>query len=482
VVAAKYKVSNGGRVRCDLIPDAQGIAEFGVLWAAPAVAAASPRKRRATTGSVAVDPNTRPTLQRQLRLLDAIGIGFGAIIGAGIFVVTGVAAQMAGPSLVVSLLLAAVAATLNALSSAELAARYPQSGGTYEYGYQLLGPWPGFIAGWMFLASKMAAAGVVAIGLGAYANMLVPGLNPRGLAVGAVIAFTALNYFGVRRTSRVNLAIVAVSIASLLSLAIAGARSFDPANFKPFAPGGISGTLEAAAILFFAYTGYARIATLGEEVHDPRHTIPRAIIITILSSAALYVAVAAVAVGVVGTDRVSANPAPLGVAALAAGGTTLASIVAAGAVTAMLGVILSQIIGMSRMVFAMARRADLPVAFAAVHPRYGVPHRAVLLVGAGAGAIAATGSLRPVAAAASFAILIYYGIANWAALRLALPDRLYPSVVPLLGLTVCLLLAASLDRRVIVTGLGVLLAGVVVHLSTIWRRARGGRRAAEPAD
>jgi APA family basic amino acid/polyamine antiporter len=428
---------------------------------------------------VTAGASDRPGLRRQLRLLDAIGIGLGAIIGAGIFVVTGLAATMAGPSLVVSLLLAAVAATLNALSSAELAARYPQSGGTYEYGYQLLGPWRGFIAGWMFLASKMAAAGVVAMGLGAYANTLLPGLNARVLAVGAVIAFTALNYYGVQRTSRVNLAIVAVSIAALLSLVVAGARSFNAANFQPFAPGGLGGTLEAAAILFFAYTGYARIATLGEEVHDPRHTIPRAIIITILSSAALYVAVAAVAVGVAGADRIAAHPAPLGVVAMTAGGTTLSRIVAVGAVTAMLGVILSQIIGMSRMVFAMARRDDLPVAFAAVHPRYGVPHRAVLMVGAGAAVIAVTGSLRPIAAAASFAILIYYGIANWAALRLARPDRLYPSMVPLLGLVVCILLAASLERRVIVTGFAVLGTGLAFHFITTLRRGRrlpSGRR------
>ena len=220
------------------------------------------------------------TLRRQLGLLDAVGIGFGAIIGAGIFVVTGVAARVAGPALIASLAVAAVAATFNALSSAELAARYPQSGGTYEYGYQLLGSWQGFIAGWMFLASKIAAAGVVAIGLGAYATMLLPDLNPRLLAVGAVLLFTILNYFGVQRTSRVNLAIVTLSISSLLLLVVLGVSSVKPTNFRPFAPTGIGGAMEGAAILFFAYTGYARIATLGEEVRDPRHTIPRAIMIT----------------------------------------------------------------------------------------------------------------------------------------------------------------------------------------------------------
>lgn len=402
----------------------------------------------------------RNTLHRQLGLLDAVGIGFGAILGAGIFVVTGVAATMAGPALVASLLLAAVAATFNALSSAELAARYPQSGGTYEYAYQLLGPWRGFIAGWMFLASKMAAAGVVAIGLGAYANVLLPTVNPRVPAVAAVVAFTILNYFGVQRTSRVNLAIVAASITSLLLLVANAARTFSPANFVPFAPGGVSGTLEAAAILFFAYTGYARIATLGEEVREPHRTIPRAIVITILCSGLLYMAVATTAVGAVGARAIAGQPAPLAVVAERAAGGWLTIVIAAGAVTAMLGVILSQILGMSRMAFAMARRADLPTALAIVHPRFGVPHRAVIATGAGAAMVAATGALREVAAAASFAILVYYALANWSALRLQPPHRLYPSFVPLLGLIVCLTLAASLSHRVIAIGVAVLLAGV----------------------
>ncbi|MCA1733911.1 MAG: amino acid permease, partial [Acidobacteria bacterium] len=286
---------------------------------------------------------TKPSLDRQLGYLDAVGIGFGAIVGAGIFVVTGVAAELAGPSLLAALVIAAFAAAFNALSSAELAARYPQSGGTYEYGYQLLGPWPGFVAGWMFLGSKIAAAGVVALGLGAYASILIPGLDPRMLAVGAVAVFTALNYVGVRRTSRVNLAIVAVSLGSLIVFAAAGAGSFRAANLTPFMPAGWSGILEASAILFFAYTGYARIATLGEEVRDPRRTIPRAIITTIVSASLLYIVVAAVAVGAVGAAPLAGNPAPLAEAA-GTSGMWLRTVVAVGAVTAMLGVILSQIL------------------------------------------------------------------------------------------------------------------------------------------
>lgn len=420
---------------------------------------------------------TDSTLKRSLGLADAVGIGFGAIVGAGIFVVTGVAAGIAGPALLVALLLAAVAATANALSSAQLAAEFPRSGGTYEYGYELLGAWSGFIAGWMFLVSKIAAAGTVALGLAGYTEALWPGTPPRAIAVGAIVAFTALNYFGVRRSSRANLAIVVVSIGTLMIFVAAGAGRVRAENFTPFAPRGWSGTMEAAAILFFAYTGYARIATLGEEVQEPRSTIPRAIVITIVGAVVLYLAVAFVAVGSVGTHAMAATAAPLHEAAMTFGGRWVATVVAVGGVTAMLGVILSQLLGLSRMGFAMARRGDLPAFLNHVHPKHGVPGRAVLIIGAITTVVAATGTLRAVASAASFAILIYYGIANLAAMRLAVGRRplavdteepqlrvWLPRYVPIVGLLACIALALSLSPRVILAGTGILAAGIVWRL------------------
>jgi basic amino acid/polyamine antiporter, APA family len=392
-------------------------------------------------------------------LLDAVGIGFGAIVGAGIFVVTGVAAGIAGPAFLLGLLIAAVAATCNALSSAQLAAEYPQAGGTYEYGYRVLGPWPGFAAGWMFLAGKIAAAGTVAIGLAGYVDALLPGAHPRIIAVGAIVAFTGLNYFGIRRSSRANLAIVAVSLGALLLFVIAGATAFRAENLRPFAPGGWRGTMEAAALLFFAYTGYARIATLAEEIREPRRTIPRAVIITIGGAVLLYVGVAVVAVGAVGAQRLAETAAPLQVAALAFPLPWLATAVSVGGVTAMLGVILSQLLGLSRMTFAMARRGDLPRFLERVHPRRGVPDRAVLAIGAIAAVVAGTGTLRGVASAAAFTILVYYAIANVAALRMPREAKLYPDAVPAFGLLSCTILALSLATPVIVTGSTVLAAG-----------------------
>ena len=419
---------------------------------------------------------TSPALRRDLGLIDAVGIGFGAIVGAGIFVVTGVAAGIAGPAFLLGLLIAGVAATANALSSAQLAATYPQSGGTYEYGYQVLHPWAGFAAGWMFLASKISAAGTVALGLSGYLDALVPGLHPRVIAVGAIVLFTALNYFGVRRSSQANLVIVAISLAALLIFVVVGATSFRVGNLRPFAPAGWRGVMESAAILFFAYTGYARVATLGEEVRDPRSTIPKAILITIVGAALLYFAVATVAAGAVGAANMANSPAPLWLAAQGFPVPWVAVVVAVGGVTAMLGVILSQLLGLSRMAFAMARRRDLPSFLESIHPRFAVPGRAVLVIGAVAATVAATGTLRGVASAAAFTILVYYGIANLAALRMDPAAKLYPDMVPRVGLIACGVLALSLPGSVIVAGLGVLAAGFVFRWTLRSRLARRVRR------
>jgi APA family basic amino acid/polyamine antiporter len=402
-------------------------------------------------------------LRRDLGLLDAVGIGIGAIVGGGIFVVSGIGAEVAGPALLVALLLAGTAATANALSSAQLAATYPMAGGTYEYGYRVLSPTAGYTAGWMFLASKTAAAGTVALGLSAYLDAFLPRVPPRAVAVVAVLGFTVLNYFGVRRSSRLNLAIVAVSLGVLVMFVVLGAGAFEPLRLRPFAPAGWRGLLSGAAIMFFAYTGYARIATLGEEIHDPRRTIPRAIVLTLVTTGLLYVAVVLVALGAVGADGMAASGAPLLAAASSFDQEWAATIISVGAVVAMLGVMLSQILGLSRMAFAMARRGDLPRWLERVHPDYGTPNRAILLVGAVAALVAATGTLRGVATAAAFAILVYYGIANLAALRMPAKDKLYPNVVPWVGMVACAVLAVSLDLWTIAVGCAVLAVGLLVR-------------------
>ncbi len=400
-------------------------------------------------------------LKRDLRLTDAIGIGLGAIIGAGIFVVTGVAAGVGGPAFLVGLFIAGVVATFNALSSAQLAATYPQSGGTYEYGYQVLNPWLGFAAGWVFLVSKLAAAGTVALGFAGYFTALFPLVPERVVAVSAVIILTLVNYFGIRRTGYLNTAIVLISVAALTYFIIAGIPSFNLENLIPFAPQGWRGVLESTALLFFAYTGYARLATLGEEVHEPKKTIPKAIIWALGIAAVLYLGVALIAVASVGAEAMAATRSPLEVAARTFQLPGVALAVSIGAATAMLGVLLSQLLGISRMVFAMARRKDLPAVFDHIHPTYGVPDRGILLASFVAVLVVLLGTFETVLAAAAFTILLYYSIANLAAFRMRKEDNLFPNWIPAAGFISCLFLAATLPLNVIASGLGLLAAGFV---------------------
>jgi APA family basic amino acid/polyamine antiporter len=398
-------------------------------------------------------------LRRDLTLIDAVGVGLGAIIGAGVFVVTGVAAGVAGPAFLIGLLLAGVAATCNALSSAELAATYPQSGGTYEYGYRLLNPAFGFAAGWMFLASKLAAGGTVALGFGSYFSKLVPGVEPRWAAVGAAVLLTAANLFGIKKAGRLNTIIVSITLLSLIYFVVAGVPSFDAGKLVPFAPNGWRGVAESAALLFFAYTGYARIATLGEEVREPKKTIPRAVMFTIVVSVLLYSAVALVAVGSVGASALSESASPLQRAAETFQLPGVFWVVGVGATTAMLGVLLSQIVGISRMMFAMARRSDLPQVLQHTSQKHKVPVYGIVLTGAVIVFLSIFGTLELVLSAAAFTILLYYLIANISALKLAPESKLYPKWVALVGAASCAALAVSLSFTTIVTGLALLAIG-----------------------
>src|SRR5690554_1842117 len=402
-------------------------------------------------------------LLRNLSLKDAVGIGLGAIIGAGIFVVTGVAAGVSGPAFIIGLLIAGVVATFNALSSAQLASKYPQSGGTYEYGYILINPALGFSAGWMFLISKLSAAGVVAIGFGSYFHQLILEVSPITFSVMAVVLLTSANYYGVKKAGALNLIIVSVTVLSLFYLIYSGIPEVKSANFKPFAPFGLTGIAEAAALLFFAFTGYGRIATLAEEVANPKKTIPKAIIITIVSAILLYVAIAVVAIGVIGANAMASSKSPLQVVADVLATPGISSVITIGASTAMLGVLLSQILGISRMMLAMGRRRDLPPVFQKIHHRYRVPHIGILITGIIILLLTLLGSFEFIVRAATFTILLYYSIANISALKQPKSDRLYGKVVPVLGLIGCLAMSVSLPLNVIISGVGLLLIGFVIR-------------------
>ncbi len=406
-------------------------------------------------------------LRRTLGVFDAVVIGLGAMVGAGIFVALGPAAEAAGSGtgLLVALGIAAVVAYCNAIASARLAARYPSSGGTYVYGRECLGSFWGYLAGWAFVVGKTASCAAMALTVGAY---VWPG-QAHAVAVAAVVALTAVNYGGVQKSALLTRVIVALVLAVLAAVVVV---SFGAGETSPLAPGGeltAGGALQAAGLLFFAFAGYARIATLGEEVRDPARTIPRAVPIALGIALAVYALVAVSVLTVLGPAALADSPAPLTDAARAAGAGRLVPVVAVGAAVAALGSLLSLILGVSRTTLAMARDGHLPTALAAVHPRFQVPHRAELAVGAVVAVVAATTDVRDAIGFSSFGVLVYYGIANASAWTLG------PARRPLaaLGLAGCGALAFALPLGSVLAGSGVIAAGVVA-----WAIGRGRDRTA----
>ncbi|HEY8521834.1 MAG TPA: APC family permease [Gammaproteobacteria bacterium] len=428
-------------------------------------------------------------LPRELGVFGATLVGLGAMVGTGVFVSIGVAAGAAGPAVVLAIALAALVAACNASSSAQLAASHAVSGGTYEYGYRYLNHWLGFAAGWMFLCAKSASAATAALGFAGYFGRLI-GLDPAAaktaLAVGAVVLLTALVLLGIRRSSRMNALIVSVTLASLALFVAAGLPNLldeGGANLLPLLPAageeGLRGFLYGTALMFVAFTGYARIATLGEEVKEPRKSIPRAIVVTLLLTAALYVSVAAVALGAMGAERLAAVTAsaatPLEAAARGLGLPRLAVVVAVGSVTAMLGVLLNLILGLSRVALAMGRQGDLPPAFARL-TRGDVPSAAVLGVGVVVALLASTGDVETTWAFSAFTVLIYYAITNLAALRLPARERLYPRSIAVAGFAACLFLAFWVPPGTWLTGCALLAVGLGWHVLARRRWGKGSRR------
>ncbi|RZU71978.1 amino acid/polyamine/organocation transporter (APC superfamily) [Micromonospora kangleipakensis] len=385
-------------------------------------------------------------------------IGLGSMLGAGVFVVFAPAAAAAGGAgLIIALALAGFIAWCNATSSARLAARYPESGGTYVYGRERLHPFAGFVAGWGFVVGKTASCAAMALTIGAY---LWPG-RARLVAVAAVVAVTAVNVRGIGKTAAATRALVGLVLAVLALVAVTGAPHVAPDRLDGLADIGIRGVLTAAGLLFFAFAGYARIATLGEEVREPERTIPRAVPLALGVVLAIYLVLAVVALGVLGEERLAASAAPLAEVVTAAGLPGLAWLVRAGATVAVTGVLLSLLAGVGRTTLAMARRRDLPGALAAVHPRYRVPYRAELAVAAVVIVVVALGDIRGAIGFSSCTVLVYYAITNASALTLGRdPERKLPvQLLAALGLVGCLVLAVNLPAASVLAGFGVLALG-----------------------
>ena len=416
----------------------------------------------------------QPSLVRKLTTSDAVMIGLGSMIGAGVFAAFGPAATAAGSGLLIGLAIAAVIAYCNATASAQLAAAYPTSGGTYIYGRERLGQWWGFIAGWGFVIGKTASCTAMALTVASYA-VPEPAWAQRLVAVAAVLALAALNYQGVTKTAGLARILVTITLIALAIVVVAILLFGDPDpdnldGIGSLGSGGVYGVLQAAGLLFFAFAGYARIATMGEEVTDPANTIPRAIPIALFLTVAVYVVVGVTALLAAGPDGLAGATAPLVTAMDAAGVGELDVVVRIGAVVASLGALLALIAGIGRTSLAMARNGDLPGWLAAVHPRNRVPHHAEIALAVVVSALVLTVDLRGAIGFSSFGVLTYYAIANASALTQTGADRRWPRWLNALGLIGCVVLVATLPVQSVITGIVVFVVGIAGRYVVLQRR------------
>ena len=402
--------------------------------------------------------NERRQLMRVIGLPGAVMLGLGSIIGTGVFVSLGIGAVIAGPMVLPAIALAGLVAMANGLSSAQLAANHPVSGGTYEYGHRWLNPTLGFVAGWMFLCAKSASAATAALGFAWYVHpkFTLP------VALALVAGITLLTLTGLKRSNAVNTVIISSVLLGLGAFVFMGspALATHPERLQPlFDPTRLPNFLQAAALMFVAFTGYGRVATLGEEVLEPLRTIPRATITTLAVSLLLYLAVTAVVLA--NTETASGSIVILADTAHQFGGSTLAWAMTAGAAIALVSVLLNLVLGLSRVVLAMGRRGDLPVATAQVHENSGVPGVATVVVGVFVAGLVCLGDPSLTWTFSAFTVLVYYALTNLCAIRLKPDERLYPSWIAWAGLIACLSLAFFVDWHVILTGLGLIAGGFI---------------------
>lgn len=402
-----------------------------------------------------LDPPSR--LARKLGTTEATLIGLGSMIGAGVFIVFGLAARAAGGWLLLGLLLAAVVAVCNALSSAQLASLHPSSGGAYVYGRERLGPTWGFLAGWGFVFGKTASCAAMALAIGSY---LTPD-SAKAVAVASVAVLSTTNYLGVTRTAR-TISVLVPSVMGVLLLVVVsglGSDAFDPDRLWEPSPRGATGVLQAGALIFFAFAGYARIGTLGEEVRQPERTIPRAMVLAVSVTLLLYTMVAVAALGTLGAGQLSTAVSPLADVTRIAGWGWAGAVVRSSAVVAASGALLTLLAGISRTVFAMAQNRDLPRWLGAVHERRKTPHRAEIVVGLSVMVLLMMTDLSGAVGLSSFLVLWYYAVANLAALRLDPMERRWPRFISVMGLVGCLGLGFSLSPETVGLGVALLVAG-----------------------
>jgi APA family basic amino acid/polyamine antiporter len=415
-------------------------------------------------------------LRRTLNLLDATAVGIGAIIGAGIFVVLGVAIGYAGPSIIVSMIIAGLVASFTAFSFAELGSAIPKEGGAYQYSFELLSPSVGFVTGCLWMFAQIVAGAAISLGFAGYFVAIFPAFPIKLVAVTAAMILTGLNLVGIKQSATVNNVLVIIKIAVLVLFIGFGFFQIQPQNFSEFSPNGLSGILQGAGFIFFAYLGFGRIAALGEEVKNPERNLPLAILIALVVSVVIYVLTGLVATGLQNYQILAQSGSPIAEAAKATGNYAVVVAVSFGALVATTSVLLTNLLGLSRVAYAMARNNQLPKSIAKVSARFRTPYITILATGGLLTALAYVLDLREAAALTSLLILCVHLAVNLSAIRIRkkMPNSgkfraPFHPVLPSLGLVSCIILMFSLPQESwVVTGVIVVISAVMYFLGKNW--------------
>jgi APA family basic amino acid/polyamine antiporter len=411
-------------------------------------------------------------LKRTLNLLDATAVGIGAIIGAGIFVVLGVAIGYAGPSIIVSMIIAGLVASFTAFSFAELGSAIPKEGGAYQYSFELLSPSVGFVTGCLWMFAQIVAGAAISLGFAGYFVAIFPAFPVKLVAVTAAAVLTGLNLVGIKQSATVNNVLVITKIAVLVLFIGFGFFQIQPQNFSEFSPNGLSGTLQGAGFIFFAYLGFGRIATLGEEVKNPERNLPLAILIALAVSVVIYILTGLTATGLQDYQILAQSGSPIAEAAEATGNYVVVAAVSLGALIATTSVLLTNLLGLSRVAYAMARNNQLPKSVAKVSARFRTPYITILATGGVLTALAYVLDLREAAALTSLLILCVHLAVNLSAIRarkkMSNSGKFrapFHPVIPSLGLVSCIILMFSLPQESwVVTGVVVVVSAVMYFL------------------
>lgn len=407
-------------------------------------------------------------LKRTLNLLDATSVGIGAIIGAGIFVVLGIAIGYAGPAIIISIIISGIVASFTAFSFAELGSAIPKEGGAYEFAFELISPFAGFLVGSLYLFAQIVAGAAISLGFASYFVAIFPTVPIKTVAVIAALTLTVLNVVGIKQSATVNNILVMIKIAILCFFIVFGIFQIHPQNFSEFSPNGLFGILRGAGFIFFAYFGFGRIALLGEEVKNPQRNLPLSILIALVVSVLIYVLTGLTATGLQDYRILAQSGSPIAEAAKVMGNFTIVVAISFGALIATTSVLLTNLIGSSRVAFAMARNGQLPKSMARVSSKFRTPYLSVLIMGVLLTILAFVLDLTQTVAITSFALLVVHLIVNLSAIilrkRKFTPAKFrvpYYPLIPSLGIITCVVLMFSLPQ------LSWIVATVVIAISSV---------------